>query len=124
MEVVTKCFFLIPLTCTTRSASESEIRSVLPTLCDHMDYTVHAVLQVRILDWVAFPFSRGSSQPRGRIRLSFIGWILYQLNHQGSPDLQGIPRRIGGFGIQEAWISVLSSCVTLDKSLIFLGLIP
>ena len=35
-----------------------------PTLCDPMDYAVHGILQVRILEWVAFPFSRGSSQPR------------------------------------------------------------
>ena len=34
-------------------------------LCDPMDYTVHGILQARILKWVAFPFSRGSSQPRG-----------------------------------------------------------
>ena len=32
-----------------------------PTLCDTMDYTVHGVLQARILEWVAF--SKGSSQP-------------------------------------------------------------
>ena len=31
------------------------------TLCDSMDYTVHGILQARILEWVAFPFSRGSS---------------------------------------------------------------
>ena len=30
-----------------------------PTLCDPMDYTVHGILQARILEWVAFPFSRG-----------------------------------------------------------------
>ena len=30
---------------------------------DPMDYTVHGILQVRILEWVAFSFSRGSSQP-------------------------------------------------------------
>ena len=35
-----------------------------PTLCDPMDYTVRGVLQTRILEWVAFPFSRRSSQPR------------------------------------------------------------
>ena len=35
-----------------------------PTVCDPVDYTVHGVLQARILEWVAFPFSRGSSQPR------------------------------------------------------------
>ena len=34
------------------------------TLCDPMDYTVHGILQARILEWVAFPFSRGPSQPR------------------------------------------------------------
>ena len=34
------------------------------TLCDPMDYTAHGILQVRILEWVAFPFSRGSSWPR------------------------------------------------------------
>ena len=32
------------------------------TLCDAMDYTVHGILQARLLEWVAFPFSRGSSQ--------------------------------------------------------------
>ena len=33
------------------------------TLCDPKDYTVHEILQARILEWVALPFSRGSSQP-------------------------------------------------------------
>ena len=31
-----------------------------PTLCNPMHYTVHGILQARILGWVAFPFSRGS----------------------------------------------------------------
>ena len=35
-----------------------------PTLCDPMDYTDHGILQARILEWVAFPFSKGSSQVR------------------------------------------------------------
>ena len=35
-----------------------------PTLCDSMDYIDHGILQARILEWVAIPFSRGSSQPR------------------------------------------------------------
>ena len=30
------------------------------------------ILQVRILEWVAFPFSRGSFQPRGQIQVSHI----------------------------------------------------
>ena len=35
-----------------------------------MDYIVHGILQVRILEWVAVSFSRGSSQPRDRTRVS------------------------------------------------------
>ena len=34
------------------------------TVFDPMDYTIHGILQARILEWVAFPLSRGSSQPR------------------------------------------------------------
>ena len=48
----------------------SESRSVVSlTLCHPMDYTVHGILQARILEWVAFPFSRGSSQPRDRTQV-------------------------------------------------------
>ena len=35
-----------------------------------MDYTLHRILQARILEWVAVPFSRGSSQPRDRTQVS------------------------------------------------------
>ena len=43
---------------------ESEVAQWCPTLCDPMDHTVHGILQARILEWVAFHFSRGSSQAR------------------------------------------------------------
>ena len=43
-----------------------------PTLCNPMDYTVHGILQARTLEWVAFPFSRGSSKPRDRTQVSHI----------------------------------------------------
>ena len=42
------------------------------TLCDPMDYTVHGILQARILEWEAIPFSRGSSQPRDQTQVSRI----------------------------------------------------
>ena len=46
-------------------------------LCDPMDYslpgsTVHEILQTRITEWVAIPFSRGSSQPRDQTQFSGI----------------------------------------------------
>ena len=54
-----------------------------PTLCDSMDCSppgssLHGILQARILEWVAIPFSRGSSWPRDWTRVSCIGTqILY-----------------------------------------------
>ena len=40
------------------------------TLCNPMDYTVCRILQARILEWVAFPFSRGSFQSRDQTQIS------------------------------------------------------
>ena len=49
-----------------------------PTICDLLDHTVHGILQARILEWVAVPFSRASSWPRDWTPVSWIGrWILY-----------------------------------------------
>ena len=47
-----------------------------PTLWDSMDYSppgssVHGLLQARILEWVAIPFSRGFSRPRDQTRISW-----------------------------------------------------
>ena len=42
------------------------------TLCDPMNCVVHGILQARILEWVAFPFSRGSSQPKDQTQVSRI----------------------------------------------------
>ena len=41
-------------------------------LCDPMDYTVHGIFHARTLEWVAFPFSRGFSQPSDRTQVSRI----------------------------------------------------
>ena len=43
-----------------------------PYLCDPMNYTVHGILQARILEWVAVPFSRWYSQPRDQTQVSCI----------------------------------------------------
>ena len=42
------------------------------TRCDPMGYTVHGILQARMLEWVAFPLCRGSSQPRDQTQVSHI----------------------------------------------------
>ena len=43
-----------------------------PTDCSPADSSVHGILQARILEWGAIPFSRGSSQPRDRTHISLI----------------------------------------------------
>ena len=53
-KVLIKCFCYM-----LRYESHSVVSN-----CDPMDHTVHGILQARILEWVAFPFPRGSSQPR------------------------------------------------------------
>ena len=58
-------------------------------LCDPMDcsppgFSVHGILQARVLEWVAIPFSRGSSLLQGsNPGLPHCRQILYHLNHQG-----------------------------------------
>ena len=52
------------------SKHESESRLVVSDSLRPLDYTVHGILQARILEWVAFPFSRGSSQPRDWTQVS------------------------------------------------------
>ena len=64
-----------------------EVAQLCPTLYDPMDYTVHGILQARILEWVAFPFSRGYSQPRDQTQVPHCRKILYQLSHKGSPRI-------------------------------------
>ena len=57
------------------------------TLCNPMDYSVHGILQARILEWVAFPFSRWSSKPRDRNQVSritgrfFTSWATREESH-------------------------------------------
>ena len=50
----------------------SENHSVVSTLCDPMDCIVRGIFQARVLEWVAFPFSSGLSQPRNQTQVSCI----------------------------------------------------
>ena len=60
------------------------------TLCNPMDYTVHEILQARILERVAIPFSGGSSQPRDQTQVShiagrfFTNWVTREVQEYWS----------------------------------------
>ena len=100
-----------------------KVAQLCPTLCDPKDCVVDGILQVRKIEWVAFLFSRGSSQPRDQTQVNSSGqdtgmgspsllqgifptqgskpgllhcrWIIYQLSYQGSPvRLKHIPKSL------------------------------
>ena len=68
------------------------VTQLCPILCDPMHCSlpgssVHGILQTRILEWVAIPFSRGSSQHKDRtLRCR---QILYRLKHHGLAQCYG-----------------------------------
>ena len=64
---------------TIKKASEVKVTQSYLTLCDPMDYTVYGILQARVLEWVAFPFSMGSLQQGLNPGLLHCRQILYQL---------------------------------------------
>ena len=68
------------------SVHEFSVTQSCLVLCNPMDYnlpgsSVHGISQARILEWVAIPFSRGSSQIRNRTQVTYVScigrWILY-----------------------------------------------
>ena len=70
------CHFLLQCM-KVKTERESEVAQSCLTLCDPMDYSppsssVHGILQARILEWVAIPFSRESSQRRYPTQVSCI----------------------------------------------------
>ena len=72
----------------TFSCCEVKVTQLCPTLCDPMDYTVHGVLQARILEWVAF-FLLQQIFPTQEWNQDLLHcrWLLHQLNYHGSPNL-------------------------------------
>ena len=76
--------FLATERLTSESESESEVAELCPTLCNPVDcslpgFSIHGILQARILEWVTISLSRGSSQPRDRTRVSLIGGRRFNL---------------------------------------------
>ena len=74
--------------CPTCEVSEVKVTQLCPTLWDAMDYTVHGFLQARRLEWLAFPFPRGSSQPRDWTQIFhiagrfFTSWATREAQHR------------------------------------------
>ena len=83
-----------------------------PTLCDPMDFSpldclVHGITPRRILEWVAVPFSRGSSRPRDQTQVSYISCIgrqvLYQQCHLGLASYSIYPQQKCAYSAYQFW---------------------
>ena len=67
------------------TSHEVKVAQSCRALCNPMD-CIHGMLQARILEWVAFPFSRRSSQPSSRTGVTCIaGRFFTKLSYEGSP---------------------------------------
>ena len=73
---------------------ESEVKVKViqscPILCNPMDYIVHGILQVRILEWAAFPFSRGLPNPGIKLRSPVLQVDSLPAEPQGKPKNTGV----------------------------------
>ena len=72
--------YLYGCRCWVFSCVRTKSLQLCPTVCDPMYcslsyFFVHGILQARILQWVAMPFSRGSSQPRDQTHVSYVSCI-------------------------------------------------
>ena len=79
------------------------------TLCDPMDWSppgssVHGVFQAKVLEWVAFSFCTGSSQPRDRTHVSHVSLIGKSiLYHWATCPLTGIQRPLPMMWVGTEW---------------------
>ena len=97
------------------------VTQLCPTLCNPMNCnppcsSVRGILQAGILEWVAIPFSRGSSQPRDWTQVSYIAdgfftvWVTREAVSWGSPKNTLIPQALstpqeeGGGLMLELWV--------------------
>ena len=74
----------------TKGKVEVKVAQSCPTLWDPMDFTVHGILQARLLEWVAFPISRDLPNPRIKPRSPTLQADSLPAEPQGKPKNTGV----------------------------------
>ena len=101
-NIYARIYWLHPLTLLTKNVlKHTEVAQSCRTLCDPIDCSpsgssVHGIFQAIILEWIAISFSRRSSQPRARTRVSHV-----------------VDRRFTIWATRQVWDSNISSKKTL-----------
>ena len=70
--VLISCLFYA---CILSRFSHAQLFATLWTVAHSPGSSVHGIVQARTLEWVTMPFSKGSSQPRDRIHVSYVSCI-------------------------------------------------
>ena len=88
--------------------SKVKVTELCLTLCDPMDYKVPGILQARILEWVAFSFSRGSSQPKDQTHVSRIAGGFF--TSWTKREAQQMPKTYSNYMKQSWWCLWRKNC--------------
>ena len=97
-----------------------KVIQLCPTLCDPKAYTVHGILQARMLEWGSLSLLQGIFPTQGlNPHLPHCRWILYQLSHKGSPLCLRVAED-NEQSVQVRWMSIGPNWVSLSKLLNFL----
>ena len=84
-----------------------------PNLCNPIDYIVHGILQARIQEWLAFPASRGSSQPRDLTQVSHIAGRFF------TAEPPRVKSTVITLIIQLYFYSFMKDLIPLSKKILF-----
>ena len=104
------------------SSPKVKVAQSFLTLCDPVNYIVHGIFQVRILQWIAFPFSRESSQPRDWTQVFHIAggffttWVKREAQEYWSGKPIPSPAHLPDLGntggpLQYSWASLVAQLV-------------
>ena len=83
----------IPTVRSRHTKGKVKVTQSCPTLCNPMDFTVHGILQARIMEWVAFPISRDLPNPRIKPRSPTLQADSLPAEPQGKPKNTGVGSR-------------------------------
>ena len=89
-QICLECTIQLYVSTRVMKWNKVKVAQLCPTLWDPMNYRVHGLLQARILEWVAVPSSRESSQPRDRTQGSSLQAESLPAEPQGKPKNTGV----------------------------------
>ena len=89
-QICLECTIQLYVSTRVMKWKKGKVAQLCPTLWDPMNYRVRGILQARILEWVAVPSSRESSQPRDQTQVSSLQADSLPAEPQGKSKNTGV----------------------------------